>query len=91
MQRSGTNAAPAADVWFHVINVFGSNTHKNSGLMNSPAFYSISNQFQTVAISSDHEIATSFLSPSRSLSSDLLKLYFHLQYLQGQTVCSSDF
>jgi len=91
MQRSGTNAAPVADVWFHVINVFGSNTHKNSRSMNSPAFYSISNHFQTVAISSDHEIATSFLSPSRPFSSDLLNsvssVYFHLQHLQGQTVC----
>lgn len=70
MLRSRTNSARAADVWSHVNTVFGRNSHKRTVSMDSPALNSINNHFQTVAISSDHESAASFVIPSSSIRSD---------------------
>ena len=99
MQRSRTNPSHAADVWSHVNNVFGRDKHSVS--MDSAALNLIDNHFQTMAIISDHENATSFVIPSAVILLRFLRFLSHqcificnilmLRSLQGQTVCQPDF
>ena len=86
MQRSRTNPSRTAAV------------HKHSVSMDSAALNLINNHFQTVAISSDHESATSFVIPSGSISSDpftfseisVSSSYFHLQHLDVEKSTGPD-
>jgi len=83
--------------WFHVNTVLGRNTHKRTVSMDSPAL-TINNHFQTVAISSDHESAASFVVPSSSIRNDPFKfseisvssVYFHLQNLDAKKSTGPD-
>jgi len=89
MQRSRVDSACTADVWSHVNTVFERNIHKRPVSMDSPALNSINEHFQTLAISSDHESAASFVIPSSSIRSDpftfneisVSSVYFHLEHL----------
>jgi len=93
MQSSRTDSARAADVWSHVNTAFGRCTHKCID-----GFTSLNNHFQTVAISSDHESAASFVVPSSSIKNDPFKfseisvswMYFHLQHLDAKKSTGPD-
>jgi len=66
--------------------------------MDSSTSNSLSNHFQTAAISSDHESAASFVVPSSSIRSDPFKfseisvlcVYFHLQHLNAKKSMGRD-
>ena len=70
MQWNRSNPAHAADVWSHVNNLFGRNTHSSADPMDLSTLNSINDHFQTVAISSDHEGAASFVILPHSLGSE---------------------
>ena len=67
IQRSRANPA---GVWSHVNTVFGRNIRNCTAPMDSLALNQINDHFQTVAISSDHESAASFVIPSSSVGSN---------------------
>ena len=70
MQRSRANPMHVAGVWSHVNTVFGRNIRNRTAPTDSLALNQINDHFQTVAISSDHESAASFVIPSSSIGSN---------------------